>query len=318
MTISQRPLGRSGLTVAPLAFGGNVFGWSVKDAAGTAKLLDAFVDGGFNLIDTADVYPAWVPGNRGGESETLIGQWLRSSGKRDQVVIATKVGKWDELPGLSPDNIETAVDQSLKRLGVDTIDLYQAHADDPSIPLEATLGAFARLIEKGKVRAIGASNYSGERLAEALAVAQAQGLPRYETLQPEYNLYDRADYEQTLEPLAKAHGLGVINYYALASGFLTGKYRDPADASKSPRGEAAVRKYLNERGLRILAALDEVAAQQRAKPAQIALAWLMARDSITAPIASASSVEQLQEMLRAAQLTLTPEQIQALDQASAP
>ncbi|RZZ88504.1 aldo/keto reductase [Pseudoxanthomonas winnipegensis] len=318
MTISQRPLGRSGLTVAPLAFGGNVFGWSVKDAAGTAKLLDAFVDGGFNLIDTADVYPAWVPGNRGGESETLIGQWLKSSGKRDQVVIATKVGKWDELPGLSPDNIETAVDQSLKRLGVDTIDLYQAHADDPSIPLEATLGAFARLIEKGKVRAIGASNYSGERLAEALEVAQAQGLPRYETLQPEYNLYDRADYEQTLEPLAKAHGLGVINYYALASGFLTGKYRDPADASKSPRGEAAVRKYLNERGRRILAALDEVAAQQRAKPAQIALAWLMARDSITAPIASASSVEQLQEILRAAQLTLTPEQIQALDQASAP
>ncbi|WJI15713.1 aldo/keto reductase [Pseudoxanthomonas winnipegensis] len=318
MTISQRPLGRSGLAVAPLAFGGNVFGWSVKDAAGTAKLLDAFVDGGFNLIDTADVYPAWVPGNRGGESETLIGQWLRSSGKRDQVVIATKVGKWDELPGLSPDNIETAVDQSLKRLGVDTIDLYQAHADDPSIPLEATLGAFARLIEKGKVRTIGASNYSGERLAEALEVAQAQGLPRYETLQPEYNLYDRADYEQTLEPLAKAHGLGVINYYALASGFLTGKYRDPADASKSPRGEAAVRKYLNERGRRILAALDEVAAQQRAKPAQIALAWLMARDSITAPIASASSVEQLQEILRAAQLTLTPEQIQALDQASAP
>ncbi|WP_379654331.1 aldo/keto reductase [Pseudoxanthomonas sp. UC19_8] len=318
MTISQRPLGRSGLTVAPLAFGGNVFGWSVKDAAGTAKLLDAFVDGGFNLIDTADVYPAWVPGNRGGESETLIGQWLRSSGKRDQVVIATKVGKWDELPGLSPDNIETAVDQSLKRLGVDSIDLYQAHADDPSIPLEATLGAFARLIEKGKVRAIGASNYSAERLAEALEVAQAQGLPRYETLQPEYNLYDRADYEQTLEPLAKAHGLGVINYYALASGFLTGKYRDLADASKSPRGEAAVRKYLNERGRRILAALDEVAAQQRAKPAQIALAWLMARDSITAPIASASSVEQLQVILRAAQLTLTPEQIQALDQASAP
>ncbi|TAA25922.1 MULTISPECIES: aldo/keto reductase [Pseudoxanthomonas] len=318
MTISQRPLGRSGLTVAPLAFGGNVFGWSVKDAAGTAKLLDAFVDGGFNLIDTADVYPAWVPGNRGGESETLIGQWLKSSGKRDQVVIATKVGKWNELPGLSPDNIETAVDQSLRRLGVDTIDLYQAHADDPSIPLEATLGAFARLIEKGKVRAIGASNYSAKRLAEALEVAQAQGLPRYETLQPEYNLYDRADYEQTLEPLAKAQGLGVINYYALASGFLTGKYRDPADASKSPRGETAVKQYLNDRGRRILAALDEVAAQQRARPAQIALAWLMARDSITAPIASASSVEQLHEILRAAQLTLTAEQVQALDEASAP
>jgi aryl-alcohol dehydrogenase-like predicted oxidoreductase len=201
---------------------------------------------------------------------------------------------------------------------VDTIDLYQAHADDPSIPLEATLGAFARLIEKGKVRAIGASNYSAKRLAEALEVAQAQGLPRYETLQPEYNLYDRADYEQTLEPLAKAQGLGVINYYALASGFLTGKYRDPADASKSPRGETAVKQYLNDRGRRILAALDEVAAQQRARPAQIALAWLMARDSITAPIASASSVEQLHEILRAAQLTLTAEQVQALDEASAP
>lgn len=318
MTIPQRPLGRSGITVAPLAFGGNVFGWSVKDAAGTAALLDAFVDAGFNLIDTADVYPAWVPGNQGGESETLIGQWLKSSGKRDQVVIATKVGKWAELPGLSPDNIETAVDQSLKRLGVDTIDLYQAHADDPSIPLEATLGAFARLIEKGKVRAIGASNYSAQRLAEALQVADAQGLPRYETLQPEYNLYDRADYESGLEALAKAEGLGVINYYALASGFLTGKYRAPSDASKSDRGKTVVEKYLNDRGRRILAALDEVAAQQAAKPSQVALAWLMARDSITAPIASASRVEQLHETLRAAQLTLTPEQRQALDAASAP
>ncbi|AER54832.1 aldo/keto reductase [Pseudoxanthomonas spadix BD-a59] len=318
-SIPRRPLGRSGITVAPLAFGGNVFGWSVKDAAGTGRLLDAFVDGGFNLIDTADVYPAWVPGNKGGESETLIGQWLKSSGKRDQVVIATKVAKWGERPGLSPENIEAAVDDSLRRLGIDTIDLYQAHEDDPSVPLEATLGAFSRLIEKGKVRAIGASNYSAERLAEALRVSQDHNLPRYETLQPEYNLYDRAGYEAELEPLVKAQGLGVISYYALASGFLTGKYRDPADAAKSPaRGAKVVAQYLNPRGQAILEALDAVAEAQKATPAQIALAWLMARDSITAPIASASSVEQLQEILQAARLTLTPAQIQALDQASAP
>jgi aryl-alcohol dehydrogenase-like predicted oxidoreductase len=317
-SIPRRPLGRSGITVAPLAFGGNVFGWSVKDAAGTGRLLDAFVDGGFNLIDTADVYPAWVPGNKGGESETLIGQWLKSSGKRDQVVIATKVAKWGERPGLSPENIEAAVDDSLRRLGIDTIDLYQAHEDDPSVPLEATLGAFSRLIEKGKVRAIGASNYSAERLAEALRVSQDHNLPRYETLQPEYNLYDRAGYETELEPLVKAQGLGVISYYALASGFLTGKYRDPADAAKSPaRGANVVAQYLNPRGQAILRALDAVAEAQKATPAQIALAWLMARDSITAPIASASSVEQLQEILQAARLTLTPAQIQALDQASA-
>lgn len=317
-SIPRRPLGRSGITVAPLAFGGNVFGWSVKDAAGTGRLLDAFVDGGFNLIDTADVYPAWVPGNKGGESETLIGQWLKSSGKRDQVVIATKVAKWGERPGLSPENIEAAVDDSLRRLGIDTIDLYQAHEDDPSVPLEATLGAFSRLIEKGKVRAIGASNYSAERLAEALRVSQDHNLPRYETLQPEYNLYDRAGYETELEPLVKAQGLGVISYYALASGFLTGKYRDVADAAKSPaRGAKVVAQYLNPRGQAILKALDAVAEAQKATPAQIALAWLMARDSITAPIASASSVEQLQEILQAARLTLTPAQIQALDQASA-
>lgn len=317
-SIPRRPLGRSGITVAPLAFGGNVFGWSVKDAAGTGRLLDAFVDGGFNLIDTADVYPAWVPGNKGGESETLIGQWLKSSGKRNQVVIATKVAKWGERPGLSPENIEAAVDDSLRRLGIDTIDLYQAHEDDPSVPLEATLGAFSRLIEKGKVRAIGASNYSAERLAEALRVSQDHNLPRYETLQPEYNLYDRAGYETELEPLVKAQGLGVISYYALASGFLTGKYRDPADAAKSPaRGAKVVAQYLNPRGRAILKALDAVAEAQKATPAQIALAWLMARDSITAPIASASSVEQLQEILQAARLTLTPAQIQALDQASA-
>ncbi|SEM25604.1 Predicted oxidoreductase [Pseudoxanthomonas sp. GM95] len=318
-SIPQRPLGKSGITVAPLAFGGNVFGWSVKDAAGTARLLDAFVDGGFNLIDTADVYPAWVPGNRGGESEALIGQWLKSSGKREQVVIATKVAKWAERPGLSPENIEAAVDDSLRRLGVETIDLYQAHEDDDSVPLEATLGAFARLIEKGKVRAIGASNYSAERLQQALAVSADQGLPRYETLQPEYNLYDRAGYEAELESLVEGEGLAVISYYSLASGFLTGKYRDAADAAKSAaRGTKVVAQYLNPRGKAILDALDGVASEHKATLAQVALAWLMARASITAPIASASSVAQLEDILQAARLQLTPAQIQALDQASEP
>jgi aryl-alcohol dehydrogenase-like predicted oxidoreductase len=318
-SIPQRALGKSGITVAPLAFGGNVFGWSVKDATGTGRLLDAFVDGGFNLIDTADVYPAWVPGNQGGESEALIGQWLTSSGKRNQVVIATKVAKWGERLGLSPGNIEAAVDDSLRRLGVETIDLYQAHEDDPSVPLEATLGAFARLIEKGKVRAIGASNYSAQRLAEALQIARDQNLPRYETLQPEYNLYDRAGYEAELEPLVQAEGLAVISYYSLASGFLTGKYRDAADAAKSSaRGAQVVKKYLNPRGLKILDALDSVASAHGATPAQVALAWLIARDSITAPIASASSVAQLEEIMQAARLSLSAEQIQALETASAP
>ncbi len=317
-SIPQRALGKSGITVAPLAFGGNVFGWSVKDATGTGRLLDAFVDGGFNLIDTADVYPAWVPGNQGGESEALIGQWLTSSGKRNQVVIATKVAKWGERLGLSPGNIEAAVDDSLRRLGVETIDLYQAHEDDPSVPLEATLGAFARLIEKGKVRAIGASNYSAQRLAEALQIARDQNLPRYETLQPEYNLYDRAGYEAELEPLVQAEGLAVISYYSLASGFLTGKYRDAADAAKSSaRGAQVIKKYLNPRGLKILDALDGVASAHGATPAQVALAWLIARDSITAPIASASSVVQLEDIMQAARLSLSAEQIQALETASA-
>ncbi len=318
-SIPQRALGKSGITVAPLALGGNVFGWSVKDATGTGRLLDAFVDGGFNLIDTADVYPAWVRGNQGGESEALIGQWLTSSGKRNQVVIATKVAKWGERLGLSPGNIEAAVDDSLRRLGVETIDLYQAHEDDPSVPLEATLGAFARLIEKGKVRAIGASNYSAQRLAEALQIARDQNLPRYETLQPEYNLYDRAGYEAELEPLVQAEGLAVISYYSLASGFLTGKYRDAADAAKSSsRGAQVVKKYLNPRGLKILDALDSVASAHGATPAQVALAWLIARDSITAPIASASSVAQLEDIMQAARLSLSAEQIQALETASAP
>jgi len=311
-----RPLGRSSLAIAPLAFGGNVFGWSA-DQKRSFELLDAFVDAGFNLIDTADVYPAWVPGNRGGESETIIGQWLKASGKRDKVVIATKVAKWAEQPGLSPVNIRQAVEGSLKRLHVDCIDLYQAHEDDASVPLAETLGAFGRLVEQGKVRAIGASNYSADRLAEALKVSAEHGLPRYESLQPEYNLLQRGGYERELEPLIRREQVGVISYYSLASGFLSGKYRSEADLAKSRARGAGVRKYLNPRGLGILDAIDRVAASQQATPAQVALAWLMARPGITAPIASATSVEQLHELMDAVRLTLAPDEIAALDQASA-
>lgn len=311
-----RPLGRSPLAIAPLAFGGNVFGWSV-DGKRAFELLDAFVDAGFNLIDTADVYPAWVPGNRGGESETIIGDWLRQSGKRDKVVIATKVAKWAEQPGLSPVNIQQAVEGSLRRLKVDCIDLYQAHEDDATVPLAETLGAFARLIEQGKVRAIGASNYQAERFADALRVSAEHGLPRYESLQPEYNLLRRAAYERELEPLVRREQIGVISYYALASGFLSGKYRSEADLAKSASRGGSVRKYLDPRGLGILAALDEVAAAHRATPAQVALAWLIARPGLTAPIASATSLEQLYELLGAVRLALTPDEITRLDLASA-
>ncbi|MFT3763772.1 MAG: aldo/keto reductase [Pseudoxanthomonas sp.] len=312
-----RELGRSGLKVAPIAFGGNVFGWSADETA-SFKLLDAFVDAGFNLIDTADAYSAWAPGNHGGESETIIGKWLRRSGKRKDVLIATKVAKWKQRPGLSPANIAAAVEDSLRRLQTDAIDLYQAHEDDASVPLEDTLGAFSHLIERGKVRAIGASNYDAARLAEALETARRHGLPRYESLQPEYNLYDRAGYEAELEPLARRERLGVISYYSLASGFLSGKYRDAADAGKSAaRGAGVVGKYVNPRGLRILAALDEVAAAHRATPAQVALAWLIARPGVTAPIVSATSVQQLQELLAAASLPLSAADIDALDAASA-
>lgn len=312
-----RELGRSGLQVAPIALGGNVFGWSADEKTSFA-LLDAFVEAGFNLIDTADVYPAWVPGNRGGESETIIGRWLKRSGKRQNVLIATKVGKWAERPGLSADNINQAVEDSLRRLQIDTIDLYQAHEDDESVPLEETLGAFARLIAQGKVRAIGASNYSAARLREALQVSADYHLPRYETLQPEYNLYDRSGYETALEPLVCEQGLGVISYYALASGFLSGKYRTAGDASQSSaRGAKVVARYLNPRGLRILAALDDVAASHTATPAQVALAWLIARPGITAPIVSATGVAQLHEVLAAARLVLSAAQIAQLDAASA-
>ncbi|RZI90534.1 MAG: aldo/keto reductase, partial [Variovorax sp.] len=271
--MQSRPLGRSGLEVSPLAFGGNVFGWTVDEAT-SFRLLDAWLDAGFNFVDTADVYSAWVPGHTGGESETIIGKWLRQSGKRNRVVLATKVGKpmGEGKVGLAPAYIRQAVDASLKRLQTDHIDLYQSHDDDAGTPLEDSLGAFAELIKAGKVRAIGASNYTAPRLAEALDVSERLGLPRYESLQPLYNLYDRAVFEDALEPLCLERGVGVINFYALAAGFLTGKYRSEADAAKSARGATTTRKYLNARGLRILDALDAAAKQHGATPGQSNLA----------------------------------------------
>ncbi len=315
--MEMRPLGNSGLTVAPLAFGGNVFGWTADEAT-SFKLLDACVGAGFNLIDTADVYSRWAPGNQGGESETILGRWLKASGNRGRVIIATKVGM--EMgpgeKGLTRTYILRAVERSLNRLQVDTIDLYQAHQDDPATPLEETLTAFGELIAQKKVRAIGASNYSAARLAEALRVSRAKGLPRYESLQPNYNLYDRAEYEAELEPLCVREKLVVITYFSLAAGFLTGKYRSEADLGKSPRG-AKVKNYLNERGRRILAALDAVSARYRATPARVALAWLIARPSVTAPIASATSLGQLEELLAATKLELDPAAIKELNRASA-
>ncbi|HEX8779283.1 MAG TPA: aldo/keto reductase [Rhodanobacter sp.] len=312
----HRPLGHSPLSIAPLVLGGNVFGWSV-DEAHAFELLDAFVDGGGNLVDTADVYPAWVPGNRGGESEAIIGKWLKKSGKRDRVLIATKVAKWDQHPGLSPINIRAAVEGSLRRLQTDRIDLYFAHQDDASVPMHETLGEFARLIAEGKLRAIGASNFTADRTVEALAASKEYGLPRYECLQPEYNLVARSGYDTELEPLVRKEGLGVTCYYALASGFLSGKYRSAAELAKSSARGGAARRFLNPRGLRVLAALDGIAAAHQATPAQVALAWLIARPTVTAPIASATSVPQLRELLGAMQLALGKDEIEALDAASA-
>jgi aryl-alcohol dehydrogenase-like predicted oxidoreductase len=315
--MNKRKLGNSGLEVAPLALGGNVFGWTVSDEK-AFPILDAFVSAGFNLIDTADIYPRWVPGNQGGESEEIIGNWLKRSGKRKEVIVATKVGMemGDGKKGLSKDYILRSADDSLRRLQTDYIDLYQSHKDDPETPLEETLEAYDQLIKQGKVRAIGASNYSAARLAEALNVSKSKGLARYESLQPLYNLYDRAVYEDELEPLCIEEGIGVINFYSLAAGFLTGKYRSEDDLSKSARG-GTVKKYLNERGFGIVEALDQVAAQYNSTPAQIALAWLMARPGITAPIASATSVEQLNDLIEATKLELDQSAIDLLDQASA-
>ena len=316
--MQKRNLGKSGLTVAPLAFGCNVFGWTA-DQATAFKLLDAFVDSDLNLLDTADVYPVWHPGNVGGESETIIGNWLKKSSKRDKVIIATKVGM-KMAPALGTENLSRkyifdSVEKSLKRLQIETIDLYQAHTDDPVTPLEETLTAFDDLIKQGKVRAIGASNYSGARLKEALAVSKAAGLARYECLQPEYNLYDRAGYELELEPLCHKEHLGVISYFSLARGFLSGKYRSEADLSQSPRG-TGVKKYLNERGFAIVDTLHKVAKELHSQPARVALAWLIARPSITAPIASATTLSQLEDLIAAAKLTLSAAALAELDQAS--
>jgi aryl-alcohol dehydrogenase-like predicted oxidoreductase len=315
--LKKRQLGNSDLEIAPLAFGGNIFGWTVDEAT-SFTLLDAFVDAGLDLIDTADIYSRWVPGNQGGESETIIGNWLKRSGKRDQVLIATKVGleMGPGRKGLSKSYILSSVEDSLRRLQIDHIDLYQSHQDDPETPLEETLETFGQLIKEGKVRAIGASNYTAPRLAQALEVSEKEGLPRYESLQPNYNLYDRVDYEGSLEPLCLEKNVGVISYFSLAMGFLTGKYRSRDDLSKSVRGRG-VEKYLNVRGFRILGALDELAAQYDSTPTRVALAWLIARPSITAPIASATSLEQLTDLIEATKLQLSASAIDQLNRASA-
>jgi aryl-alcohol dehydrogenase-like predicted oxidoreductase len=315
--MDKRKLGNSGLAIAPLIFGGNVFGWTADEAT-SFKLLDAFLAAGFDCIDTADVYSKWVPGHRGGESEAIVGNWLKARGNRDKVVIATKVGM--EMPGIGQGlrraYIMARVEDSLKRLQTDYIDLYQSHCDDKEAPLEETLGAYQRLIEQGKVRAIGASNYEAPRLEAALKTSAEHKLPRYDTLQPLYNLSDRAGFESALQGLCvKAH-VAVIPYYALAAGFLTGKYRSEADFAKSPRG-GRMPGYLNQRGRRILAALDAVAARYQATPAQVALAWLRDRPAIAAPIASATSLSQLDELVRGIRLTLDAAAAAELEAASA-
>jgi aryl-alcohol dehydrogenase-like predicted oxidoreductase len=315
--LQKRTLGSSGIEVYPLAFGGNVFGWTVDEPM-SFRLLDAFVESGFSLVDTADVYSRWVPGHAGGESETIIGKWLKRSGKREKVVIATKVGKemGASRAGLSKNYILRAVEDSLERLQTDRIDLYQSHADDLEAPLDERFEAYAQLIRDGKIRAIGASNYTPQRLAQALQLSESRGYPAYQCLQPLYNLYDRADYEKELEPLCRQKGLGVISYFSLASGFLTGKYRTEDDLARSARRDM-VKKYLNARGLRILEALDRVARSHAATPARVALAWLMHRPGITAPIASATDLDQLDELIAATRLELSPSAIELLNQASA-
>jgi len=313
----KRRLGNSGFEVAPWALGGNVFGWTADEAT-SFKLLDAFVDAGLNLIDTADVYSKWIPGHVGGESETIIGNWLAKRGGRDKVVIATKLGV-EMAPGeqgLSRAYILRAVERSLSRLKTDYIDLYQAHRDDADTPIEETLSAFGELIKAGKVRAIGASNFKADRLAEALAVSKEKNLPRYESLQPWYNLYDRFDFEGDLANLCKRENIGVIPYFGLASGFLTGKYRAQKDMEGKPRGYR-VKDMMNERGFRILKALDAVAADTGATPAQISLAWLVAHGA-TAPIASATNLDQFKDLLGATELKLSTEAVRQLDEASAP
>lgn len=315
--MEQRALGKAGFSVAPLCFGGNVFGWTADEAT-SFKLLDAFVAGGGNFIDTADVYSRWVPGHVGGESEAIIGRWLKARGGRDKVVIATKTGA--ELTatdkGLAPARIEKQIEASLKRLGTDYVDLYYSHRDDAETPMEEVLATYDRLIKAGKVRAIGASNFTADRLKLALDTADRDGLPRYMVLQPLYNLYDR-EFEGALQDLCVAEGVAVAPYYTLASGFLTGKYRSEADLSQSARGGKIGTNYLNEKGHKVLAAMDAVAARLGVKLSQVAFAWLAAKPSVVAPIASATKPEQLQELLAAADLTLDAEAMAALDAAGA-
>lgn len=313
--MDKKKLGQTGIEVSPLCFGGNVFGWTIDETT-SFKLLDAVTGAGINFIDTADVYSAWAHNKVGGQSETIIGNWLKKSGKRDQVIIATKVGKemGPGKKGLSRAYITQAVEDSLKRLQTDYIDLYQSHDDDQDTELVETMETFTDLIKEGKVRAIGASNYSGERLAEALKVSKANNLAAYQTLQPLYNLYDREDFENNLQPVCLENNIAVINYYALASGFLTGKYRTEQDLATTKR--ASNKKYLNDRGLKILKALDQVSAQYKSNPAQVSIAWLLTRDTIAAPIASATSVEQLQDLIKASELKLDSAALELLTEAS--
>jgi aryl-alcohol dehydrogenase-like predicted oxidoreductase len=313
--VIKRRLGKSNLEIGPLVFGGNIFGWTADEPT-SFKLLDAFVASGLNMVDTADVYSKWVPGNQGGESETIIGNWLAKRGGRDRVLIATKLGV-EMAPGeqgLSRAYIFREVERSLARLKTDYIDLYQAHKDDTETPMEETFAAFADLIKAGKVRVIGASNFKADRLAEALKVSVKNGLPRYESLQPWYNLYDRADFEGDLADLCRRENLAVIPYFSLASGFLTGKYRSEKDLEGKARGYRA-KNMLNERGFRILKALDTVSTDTGATPAQISLAWLVAH-GVTAPIASATNIDQFNELLGATSLRLKPEAVRLLDEAS--
>jgi aryl-alcohol dehydrogenase-like predicted oxidoreductase len=310
--IQKRPVGNSGLMVAPLALGGNVFGWTADEAT-SFRVLDAFVDGGGTMIDTADVYSAWVPGHMGGESEEVIGRWLkRDPAKRSKVVIATKVGF---MAGLKPDSIGPACDASLKRLGIDTIDIYYQHKDDQSVPLVDSLKTFDDQAKAGKIRAIGLSNFEPDRLAEACIIARVDGFPAVSALQPWYNMLERQKYEGALRDVAVKEGLAVFPYYSLANGFLTGKYRSKEDLDKSPRGLRNI-AYLEGKGPKLLAALDEVAAETGAALASIALAWTMAQPTITAPIASATSLEQVNELIAAMTLELNPGQLERLDEAS--
>jgi aryl-alcohol dehydrogenase-like predicted oxidoreductase len=317
MEMKKRKLGRSELEISPLVFGGNVFGWTADERT-SFQLLDAFVAAGFSAIDTADVYSRWAPGHTGGESETILGKWLKRGGNRNKVIVATKVGMEmaPDKKGLSETYILRAAEDSLRRLQTDTIDLYQSHTDDADTPIEETLGAYSKLIAQGKVRAIGASNYKADRFAAALEISKKSGLPRYESLQPNYNLYDRADFEAQLEPLCLKEGIGVINYYPLASGFLSGKYRSERDVDERPRARM-LKKYVNERGFNILDALDQVAKKYNATPARVSLAWLLARPSITAPIVSATSMEQLNDLIPSVELKLDRASIELLSQASA-